>query len=239
MAIKFIKQDAGTLRDAYNERKSEYDALRAAGKWSGAISHAGILLELALKLSICKHLGASQLPTMFQIHDLELLLYCSGLRNSFLSNPILQHNFKIVDSCWSIDLRYHGAMNTQADSDLVDEALFNPSNRVLTLLISIFVRRTMTMLRLLEKIRTAIQEWAQQHSVELALVEVNPSGIGSNVHIILAARKGFENWPQIEREESLYQHLRSRLGDADVVNISLTITMTEEEYDSYVRVEVK
>ena len=93
------------------------------------------------------------------------------------------------------------------------------------------------MLKLLEKIRAAILEWVQEHGIELALLEVNPSGIGSHVHIILVARRGFENWPEIDREESLYQHLRSRLSDADVANIFLTITMPEEEYEKYQRVE--
>jgi acid stress-induced BolA-like protein IbaG/YrbA len=96
----------------------------------------------------------------------------------------------------------------------------------------------MTKLKLVETIRAAIQEWAQQHSIELALLEVEPTGIGSDVRIIVVARKGFENWPEIDRDESLYQYLRSKLGDADIVKISLTITMSEEEYDQYDRVEV-
>ena len=87
-------------------------------------------------------------------------------------------------------------------------------------------------------IRTAIQKWARQRSIELAVFEVEPTGIETNIRIILAARQGFENWSRVDREESLYQHLRSTLGDAVVVNIMLTITMTEEEYDQYDRVEV-
>lgn len=58
MALKFIQQDAATLREAYQERKAEYDALRAAGRWPGAILLAGTLLELALKLVLCKHYQA-------------------------------------------------------------------------------------------------------------------------------------------------------------------------------------
>ncbi len=138
MAIKFIQQDAATLRDAYNERKDEYDALRMAGKWSGAISHAGILVEVALKLVICKNIGETQLPTMFQIHELELLRYCSGLNNSFLTNPTLLRNFDIVHKRWSIDLRYQGVTKTQADADLVNHALFEPVNGVLTFLSQYF-----------------------------------------------------------------------------------------------------
>jgi len=134
MAIKFIKQDAGILLEAYNARKEEYEALRATGKWSGAISHAGILLELALKLTICKHIGATELPVMFQIHDLELLLYCSGQRNNFSSKPILERNFDIVLKRWSMDLRYQGATKTQVDSDAVHQALFDPINGILIFL---------------------------------------------------------------------------------------------------------
>ncbi len=134
MAIKFIKQDAKVLLAAYNARKEEYDALRATKQWSGAISHGGILLELALKLVLGRNIGATELPVMFQIHDLELLLYCSGFRNDFLNNAVLQHNFKIVSSRWSMELRYKGATYTSADSDLVHQALFDPLNGVLTFL---------------------------------------------------------------------------------------------------------
>jgi len=98
MAIKFIKQDANVLLAAYNARKEEYEALRATRQWSGAISHAGILLELALKLVTGKHIGATELPVMFQIHDLELLLYCSGQRVNFFGNSTVQHNFDIVSA---------------------------------------------------------------------------------------------------------------------------------------------
>lgn len=138
MAIKFIKQDAAVLREAYNARKDEYEALCAMGKWSGAISHAGILVELALKLVICRHIGATQLPTMFQIHDLELLLYCSGQRNNFSSNPILERNFDILLKRWSMDLRYQSATQTQADSEAVHQALFDPRNGVLIFLSQYF-----------------------------------------------------------------------------------------------------
>ena len=138
MAIKFIKQDATVLLAAYNARKEEYEALRATKQWSGAISHAGILLELALKLVICRHIGEKKLPVMYQIHDLELLRYCAGQRNNFLSNPVMQYNFDIVSSRWSTELRYKGAIYAHADSDLVHQALFDSLNGVLTFLSQYF-----------------------------------------------------------------------------------------------------
>jgi len=36
MAIRFIQQDEQTLREAFAERKQEYDALRRSGNWAGA-----------------------------------------------------------------------------------------------------------------------------------------------------------------------------------------------------------
>ncbi len=83
MALKFIEQNAKTLLQAYEERKAEYEALRATNRWSGAILYAGTLLELALKLAICKLLGVANLPAIFQVHDLDLLLYCSGQQKRF------------------------------------------------------------------------------------------------------------------------------------------------------------
>lgn len=90
MALKFIEQDATTLRNAYHERKAEYDVLRSAGRWSGTVLHGGTLLELALKLVMCKHLGITNLPTIFQVHDLNLLLCCSGQWRRFAPGTALE-----------------------------------------------------------------------------------------------------------------------------------------------------
>jgi len=96
----------------------------------------------------------------------------------------------------------------------------------------------MTKLKLVENLRAAIQEWIQQHNIELALLEVNPTGIDLNVQIIVVARQGFENWPAVDRYQSLYKYLRTKLSEAGVVNMMSLITMAEEEYDQYDRVEV-
>jgi len=133
MALKLIQQDAATLRSAFAERKNEYASLRAAGNWAGAILQAGILLEVALKLAICKHLRVSRLPIIFQVHDLELLFYCSGQQETFETNAILQDNFGFILGNWSMTLRYEGIKN-KAESDLVDHALFSVPDGVLTFL---------------------------------------------------------------------------------------------------------
>jgi hypothetical protein len=128
MAIKLIQQNATTLREAYEERKAEYNALRTAGKWAGTILYAGTLLELALKLVICKHLGITQLPTIFQVHDLELLLYCSGQQNRLIEDTAFQENFSLIYNNWSMALRYEGAIKSQQNSDEFDSALFDPAH---------------------------------------------------------------------------------------------------------------
>jgi len=138
MALKFIEQDAATLREAYNERKAEYDVLRGARRWSGAVLYSGTLLELALKLVMCKHLGVSNLPTIFQVHDLDLLLYCSGRFGDFTIGSGLQKNFAIIQHRWSMALRYEGAIQTQQSSDDFDRVLFDPAQGVITFLSKYF-----------------------------------------------------------------------------------------------------
>jgi len=51
------------------------------------------------------------------------------------------------------------------------------------------------------------------------------------------ARHGFENWPRYERRSDLFKYLHDRANpDRDLV-ITLLLTMTEEEYEKYDRVE--
>jgi hypothetical protein len=87
---------------------------------------------------------------------------------------------------------------------------------------------------MLERIKKLITDWAAQYPhVELAYVEVYFSGIADNIHVIVVASKGFENWDSTDRENDLYWFLRKQLGDAYIVKIYLLRTMTEEEYDRY------
>ena len=94
--------------------------------------------------------------------------------------------------------------------------------------------------RLIQKIESSIHAWAEQHPlVELAQVEVYPSEVPDVIHVIVIAVKGFEQWDQSERENDLYRFLRQKLGDTDVVKISLLLTLTEEENENYERIHVE
>ena len=90
---------------------------------------------------------------------------------------------------------------------------------------------------LLEKLREAVADWAQIHNIEAPLIEVKFSGIGSGVHVLVVARRGFENWRWSERERDLFRFLRARFNGNDDFVITRLETMTEEEYEKYEEVE--
>jgi hypothetical protein len=137
MTIKLISQDVTKLRQAYQTRKREYEVLRTAGEFSGAVLHAGVLLELALKIAICKQLDVAHLPRTFQVHDLEYLLYCSGFHRAIMNDPDLIGNFKLIVTKWSMELRYEGAIISQQDADECHQALFNQTDGLLVFLSTI------------------------------------------------------------------------------------------------------
>jgi hypothetical protein len=90
---------------------------------------------------------------------------------------------------------------------------------------------------LLAKLRAAVDEWARIHGVEIALTDAKYTGVGSNVHVLVVARKGFESWAWYERHNSLFQFLHDKVGtNSDFVIIRLSM-MTEEEYEKYEGVE--
>ncbi len=87
---------------------------------------------------------------------------------------------------------------------------------------------------LIEKIKKSVYDWAKQYPhVELSLVEVYPSGIGDNVHVIVVAKKGFENWRKIERQNDIADFIGKQLGDYIVVKIPILHAFTEEQYEKY------
>jgi len=90
----------------------------------------------------------------------------------------------------------------------------------------------------LEKLRKAAQEWAHTHNVEIALIDVKYSGVGSNVHVLVVARKGFENWSWFERDSSLFDFLHDKADTNGALFISSLGTMTEAEYEKYEGIEV-
>lgn len=90
---------------------------------------------------------------------------------------------------------------------------------------------------LLQKVRDAAEEWARIHNIEIALIEAKYTGLGDNVHVLVVAKKGFENWARYERHHSLFRFLHDNVsmnGDLVITRLSM---MTEEEYEKYEEVE--
>ncbi len=90
---------------------------------------------------------------------------------------------------------------------------------------------------LLSELQSAVEEWAQSNAVETTHVEVKYSGIGSNIHVRVAARSGFENWLRSEREHNLFDFLHAKINRNGDLFISSLITMTEDEHEQYEAVE--
>ncbi len=90
----------------------------------------------------------------------------------------------------------------------------------------------------LKELREAAEEWARMHNVETTMIEAKYTGLGANVHVLVVARKGFENWSRYERHNSLFQFLDSKLNANGELVITGLGMLTEEEYEKYEGVEV-
>jgi stress-induced morphogen len=87
---------------------------------------------------------------------------------------------------------------------------------------------------LIEEIKKSIYDWAKQYPhLELSVVDVYPSGIRDNVHVIVVAKKGFENWRKIERQRDIANFIGKQLGDSIAVKIPILHAFTEEQYEKY------
>ena len=91
---------------------------------------------------------------------------------------------------------------------------------------------------ILKDLHAAVEEWARAHNIETALINVKYAGIGSYVHILVVARKGFENWRWSERERDLIAFLDDKIKNNGDFFLSRLETMTEEEYEKYEDAEV-
>lgn len=91
---------------------------------------------------------------------------------------------------------------------------------------------------LLKDLRAAIEQWAQDRNIEIIHLEVKYSGIGSNVHIRVVARHGFENWPRSDRENHLFDFLHAKINRNGNLFISSLIALTEEEYEQVEGAEI-
>lgn len=110
------------------ERAIDAQALLNAKRYDGAVYLCGYVVELALKIRICKTLKWEKYPPnnssdfkAFKTHNLDFLLTCSG------KEPLIKKNhlslWSYFTSNWNSEKRYDNAkINKQAATELLEAA---------------------------------------------------------------------------------------------------------------------
>ncbi len=70
------------LNAAWQDRLADANSLLNSGRHAAAIAAGLYALEILLKTRICTILNLEQLPRVFEIHDLQGLATCAGLRQT-------------------------------------------------------------------------------------------------------------------------------------------------------------
>jgi len=101
-----IHQDV--LRRLADSRLAEFDTLRTATPphYAAALYLAGYAVEALLKCSICKALNLDELPVVFHIHDLDVLLFFSGLYKEIQTDEVVWFSFRNIQATWIEKHRY-------------------------------------------------------------------------------------------------------------------------------------
>ena len=88
------------LLEIAEERIREFEALGTAGLYVGAIYVGGYAIEALLKHAICVLLDQAELPMLFHTHNLEILLFYSGLQKKMQAEPEVWEAFGRINSLW-------------------------------------------------------------------------------------------------------------------------------------------
>lgn len=86
-------------------RLEDAGVLFRAGRYSAAVYLGGHAVECYLKAAICRKLDLDELPEVFAIHDLELLLLFSGLTRHIVSEGAVHRAFQQLQGVWKLGLR--------------------------------------------------------------------------------------------------------------------------------------
>ena len=115
------------LKWAAEERIREFSILSAAQPpcYAGA-AHAGRLaVELLLKCAICRRLDKNELHSIFYHHDLDELLYFTGLKDRMFADEDRKIAFERLDSYDWNKLRYGGPFEFTKSSFATWESWLN------------------------------------------------------------------------------------------------------------------
>ncbi len=108
-----------SLTAVAESRLLDADALVQAGRFTAAVYIGGYTVECYLKAAICKTLDLDELPGTFAVHNLEVLLFYSGLNRQIQGHPSAHYAFNKLRDVWSERVRYEDPAKytkTQAES---------------------------------------------------------------------------------------------------------------------------
>ncbi len=137
---KFSKPgaQAADLTTAWQDRIADSQVLLNANRNAAAIASGVYAIEILLKVRICKILKLQQLPSAFEIHDLEGLATLAGLRSeigeqAFRVSPIGQNWSAVIEDSRKLnDFRYlPGATWSNQEASLFFQRLQDPQDGVL------------------------------------------------------------------------------------------------------------
>ncbi len=116
------------------DRKEDFEALREKGRWTASMYIGPYVVETRLKFKVCEALKLDRLPAVLKTHDLLALVIFAGLVSELEAVPNLYDNFKkIADIHKEVTYRYIVAdLSHQADSNELNDWLFNPKDGVIT-----------------------------------------------------------------------------------------------------------
>ena len=86
------------------------------------------MVELLLKCAICRHLKKTELPVIFHSHDLDKLIYFTGLEDELKADAERRNGFEQISGHQISDLRYQNPSKvTEANCQEWDTWLNDPA----------------------------------------------------------------------------------------------------------------
>lgn len=114
------------LRGAFESRFKDYECLRDAKQYAGAVIMGLFAVEILLKCLICKNIREEKLPRVFEEHDLQGLLIIAGLRCELenFPNKSLQLSWTVLQGWGEKSIRARYLPDVQA-MDPLEWAFFS------------------------------------------------------------------------------------------------------------------
>ena len=118
------------LRRLADSRLAELDALRGGTPpyYAAALYLGGYALEALLKCAICQALNLDELPVLFHVHDLDVLLFFPGRHNELQRDAPVWDSFSKIQTSWSEKRRYTDPPTaSRAECEDLNQCLNDPA----------------------------------------------------------------------------------------------------------------